>query len=414
MSTDLHGQAGLWEKAFAITALLLLSDAVIPLLRMESGFDFARSQGDPLMQTVYSGIYLVIALLTIRYRKTVFALVLREKFLACLLVMTWLSALWSDAPGITLRRGAALTGTTLFGMYLAVRYELREQMRLLAQALGLAAILSLLVALFLPAMGISRDIHEGSWRGIFVHKNILGQMMVLSSMVYLVLLAEGGKLLLCAFAGFAFSLGLLLLSTAKTSLLIFVALMALLALFKALRWHYYLRIFFFSALLVTGGSGIVWLIQNSGYALNALGRDPTLSGRTELWELVLDMILKRPLLGYGFSAFWMGLGSKSADVWDLAGWDASHAHNGILNLSLDLGLAGVLVFTLGFFASVRKALRTKYPMDAIEGLWPLVYLAFFLLFNLTESSILRQNNILWLLYAATVFSLFKKNDEVAW
>jgi O-antigen ligase len=75
--------------------------------------------------------------------------------------------------------------------------------------------------------------------------------------------------------------------------------------------------------------------------------DPTFTGRTEIWEFVIDRIAQRPIAGYGYAAFWStpevvyGVGANT-------GWAtvAGHAHNGYLDLALTIGIAGAALVTL--------------------------------------------------------------------
>ena len=60
----------------------------------------------------------------------------------------------------------------------------------------------------------------------------------------------------------------------------------------------------------------------------------------DIWSLVLGSIAKRPLLGYGYYAFWQGLKGESANVIVGAHWVFGYAHNGILEIWLQLGLVG--------------------------------------------------------------------------
>ena len=111
-------------------------------------------------------------------------------------------------------------------------------------------------------------------------------------------------------------------------------------------------------------------------------------------------------MGYGYGGFWLGWAGESAQVWLLRGADkAWHAHNGLLNIWLDLGLLGVSVFVLGFLLAFRRAVAWARLTKTAEGLLPLVFLTFILLYNTTESGILSYNNITWILYVTMVLSM---------
>ena len=69
-----------------------------------------------------------------------------------------------------------------------------------------------------------------------------------------------------------------------------------------------------------------------------VGKDPTLTGRTTIWRAVVVAAMKRPLLGYGYKAFWTGLQGESGNVLMSNGWSFAQAHNGFLEVWLDCAL----------------------------------------------------------------------------
>jgi exopolysaccharide production protein ExoQ len=390
------------SKVFVVLVLLLSSTATFAVFW---GAEAEAAQGTLFAQAIWLVVYLItFALIAPRWR-LILRLFVRNKLLLLLVVLALASVLWSAAPEVTLRRSIALLGTTLFGFYLSARYTVGTQVRLLAWALGIAAVLSLLLALALPTYGISDDpFTPGDWRGVFDHKNNLGSSMVLGAMVFLLLATSSHKLRWLAWVCFILSLALLLLSNSVTALVVFLTLLVLLPLFRALRWRYTLAVPFLIFAVVLVGAVAVYSVSNTEIVLNTLGRDATLTGRTQLWDVVLDMIREQPWLGYGYSAFWLGLEGPSARLWLATGQEYSHAHNSFLDLWLQLGLLGVAVFSLGFVLAFSRAVIWTRQTRSTEGLWPIIFLTFVPLYSLTESAILEQNSALWIIYVATVLS----------
>src|SRR5262249_19561066 len=128
-------------------------------------------------------------LLARRTRETL-RLLARERWLGVLCGLAAASILWSVAPDVTLRRAAALFGTTAFGVYLASRYSVHELLRLVGWVLSAAVGLSVVTAIFFPNLGISPD--DEAWRGIFVHKNNFGRAMALACLVLLFRVRQAG------------------------------------------------------------------------------------------------------------------------------------------------------------------------------------------------------------------------------
>ncbi len=399
------------EKAFTVLVLLLLSEGLYPHLRQGSGFQLEAAEGDPVMQIIWMGIYAItLPLVFVRWRQFI-SVATREKLILFLVGIAIASVLWSDVPNITLRRTVALLGTTLFGTYLGIRYSLLQQLRLLAWMIGIAALLSVLYALALPIYGTMSGFHQGAWRGIYGQKNILGRLMTLGAVVFSLIPPSRYRNHWVTQAGFGLSVSLILLSQSKTALVIFLTVLALLPLYRVLRWKYTLAVPILIFVVLGVGSVSTLLLANVETVLTAFGRDITLSGRTTMWSAVLTMILERPWLGYGYSGFWLGWqGDGSTYVWNAAGWEPKFAHNGYLDLGLYLGFLGLLIFTLGFLMNSLRAITWLRSTKTAEGLWPLIYLTFMLLYNFTESAILKQNSIFWVLYVSTTFSLFIQHN----
>lgn len=395
-------------RGFVVFVFLLASTGLmIPLLRQKGGSVSDVSAGDPVTQILWLGVYVVtFCLIALRWRRFV-QVVTRDKLLLLLVVVALLSVLWSAAPEMTLRRSVALVGTTAFGAYLATRYTLGGQLRLLSWALGIAALLSLFFGLALPSYGISGDpLFQGDWQGIYNHKNALGSDMSLGALVFLVLATGGSGHRWLAWSGFVLAVGLILLSDSKTALAVLLILLALWPVYRSLRWRYTLALPFLIFAVLLGGGAATWIASNADVVLDALGRDTSLSGRTELWSLVWDEVSERPLLGYGYSGFWLGLEGDSASIWLATGSEVPAADNGFLDLWLNLGLLGVLVFVAGFSAAFLRSACWARANHAGEGIWPYLFLTFVLLYSASESVFLKQNSTLWILYVSTVLSTF--------
>ena len=117
-----------------------------------------------------------------------------------------------------------------------------------------------------------------------------------------------------------------------------------------------LKISIVAMVLVVLVAGFAVVDAQPDVPLALLGRDATLSGRTGLWDAVLAAISMKPLLGYGYESFWNGLAGPSASVVAAVHWIPPHAHNGFLDLWLDLGALGLLIFGIGFVLRFRTAI----------------------------------------------------------
>lgn len=402
-------------KVFAVLILFLSTEALIGLTTASADFVAPNDplEGNPVREIVWLGIYGVVFLLILgRWRQFTNA-AMRDKLLVLLVVIAFLSVLWSAAPEITVRRIVALAGTTMIGMYFASRYDVRELLGLLAWAIGIAAVLSLVFSLALPSYGIDPGSDDGSWRGIYPGgKNALGRNMALGALVFLLWAISARSYRWAAWVGLGLSLALLLLANSVTSLVTFLLVLVLLLPYASLRWSYTLAVPTFMLATLASIIAIMWFQVNAGTLLQVLGRDTTLTNRTELWPAVLEMIARRPWLGYGYGAFWLGWAGESAQIWH---WsqdvDPVHAHNGFLDLWLHLGLVGLTTFLVGFLLTIRRAARWVRLTSTADGLFPLAFLTFLIPYNLSESAILANNNVLWILYVAIAIRTVVRPSE---
>lgn len=131
--------------------------------------------------------------------------------------------------------------------------------------------------------------------------------------------------------------------------------------------------------LIAIGIGLPLVGEGLGAGLSAaLGRDETLTGRTDTWAEVVSLALKHPVLGCGFGGYW------TPDTRELH--RMSHAHNAYLEIFNELGAMGFLLFTL-FWLSVSRAAGQTITWNADWGTLCLGYLLMVLLHGVAESSI---------------------------
>ncbi|MDD4169950.1 MAG: O-antigen ligase [Desulfotomaculaceae bacterium] len=308
---------------------------------------------------------------------------------------------------MTVRCSLFILATTAFGIYLAICYTRQQLLNLLVWTFGLSAVISLGLAFFLPEYGIHQD--SGAWRGIYGHKNGLGCCMALAALVCLLYSFSHVKKRLVGLGFCGISIALFLLAKSVTALLVFslilpVPLFLLLG-YRLTRSFSISRVYLILLIMLVLGCAAVWLVNNLDIVLAMLGRDITMTGRTRLWQALGEMIRQRPWLGYGYGAFWLGWEGPSSYVWQSISWQPKTAHNGYLDLWLQLGAVGVAVFLCSLFTNLFKALVLLHRENNLEKVFPLLLIFFMMLLNIPESFILVRNSIFWILYVAVSIQL---------
>ncbi|ABA24439.1 O-antigen polymerase [Trichormus variabilis ATCC 29413] len=396
------------EKAFTVLSLLHYSGA--PLVVILSG---GASEGDDsiaapdfaLIQFIFLIIYFItFALLVLRWKKVI-QLINKDWYIWLLLLVAIFSIFWSDVPAMTQSRVIALSGTLLFPLYLASRYTLKEQLHLLAWTFGIAIVGSFLFAFGLRNYGRMAGVHFGTWRGIYNHKNVLGKVMAPSAMVFLLLALQPEKKRWLFWGGFIASIWLIIASKASSPLINVITLSLSLFLFRILRWRYNFMIPALVGITTLSTIAYILMTTNAEAIAALLGKDLTLTGRTNFWPLIIDKIAERPWFGYGYGAFWLGWTGPSADIWYSSGWKPPNSHNGYLDLCLELGLVGLSLYVIDYLQGLLKALAYVRSVKTSDGFWPGVFLMYVVLSNLTESTLLIQNNFFFVIQISILLSL---------
>ena len=359
---------------------------------------------DPVMGATRYLIFLISAFLVVAYWKTIFSMV-SENLITCLLSSVAMGSLfWSISPYLTLLPVTRLFGWSLFGAYFSARYTLQGQLKILSSAMLLILLTSIVFVLALPSAGIEAGIHLGAWRGIFWHKNSLGFFMSLASCFFLLTSIETkGVEKIFWLACTLLATVLLLFSKSTSALAILVITLLAFLLYRTVRLESRAFAAIFCAILLLSGSVLSWLQGNFESVVTALGKDPTLSGRTDIWLAVIKKIYERPFLGTGLAAFWDKAG-PAADVWKEVGWLAPKSHNGFIDLGAELGLVGIALFIASFLLTFQRALQWAKVGRESYSFWPLLYLTIFLLYNQTEGPII-AGTFTWILYLSLSLSL---------
>ena len=393
----------LHERLFTIAMLFYTTGAVLPFLSGSQN-RYAREEGDPLAFAIQSVFYIGLCWFIANHWEMMLHGLLNAKWIICLVLVAITSATWSGDPSFTLRRSIVLVATTAFGVYLGSRFTVPQQLQLLAWTLALVILSSFAIAILFPKYGVDHFLHPGDWQGAFIQKNILARVMVFAILVfYLVRQPLGYKV---RWAGIAAAVVLLALSRSVTGAVVFCVIVSTLPLYRLWRARLTVAIPMLIAItIVVAGSALILTFSTTD-PFQLLHRNSDLSGRFDLWNSVVIAIMKRPFLGYGFNGFWQGMAGESASVLMAVRWPVLHAHNGFLDLLLDLGLLGLGTFAVGYIALWWRAVELVRKVGGPVPVWLCSYLVFMFVYNLSESAILVQNDIFWVVYTATAVSLF--------
>ena len=107
----------------------------------------------------------------------------------------------------------------------------------------------------------------------------------------------------------------------------------------------------------------------------------------------MQLVLERPLLGQSIASFWQ------LDIVRTTGMWFPNAHNGYLELAIELGLVGLSLFLFQLSTTLVRSLAWT-PLRDRAALWPYCVAAFVLVYNLWEVATVQESSILWVLYVS--------------
>jgi exopolysaccharide production protein ExoQ len=355
------------------------------------------TMGGILSQALVNVVILVVVLrrprLLLRHAATFPAVVL-------LALLAIASTAWSLDPLLTLRRSMPFALAGLFGIYCAIRFPLERQLAILRVALVGVALATIAVVVFVPAIGLDHTPgHAADWQGVFTQKNACGRIMVLATAVVLF----GSRLTPTRIASLALFGFVLIMSGSRGAWAIETAVLLSWIVLRAARHSGpRLRVVLAVAAPAILAAGVAAAAFFLPQLMRLLGRDATLSGRTAIWAQVAHFIAQRPFFGYGYDAFWRGMTGPSLQIDTTVHFIVEHAHNGFLEICLELGFAGLMLFALSWL----RAWHQLWPMwrrGQIQPItFPLAMLVLILLYDLDENTLLIYNGIFWPLYLAAL------------
>jgi exopolysaccharide production protein ExoQ len=361
--------------------------------------DFSLQQnavdvGFPFGRLVFMLILIWLILQYLRFPWTMIG-ALRRSFFPILFVI-WMiaTALWSADPGASINRSGRVLILVLFAIYFVERYSLGEVLSLLTMAGAIAIIASVVAVVLIPAYGLSSiEGYRGAWRGATIHKNALGALMSTIFIIgYCSLRTNPKDRLRCVFIILG-SLFLVVMSRSATSIvvtLITVPLIWIIRLLERLRSGGERLVVMTIACL---SLPLVFFGQSAAAdILDLLGRDSTLTGRTQVWQIVILMIEKNPIWGYG-SSFWAIDSPGRQYAWAYLNWATPHAHNALLDIWLQLGVFGLIIaccmFAICLWKTARLLLQGMQPLLIV---WSVMVITT-MLRGLTETNLVEPGSI---------------------
>jgi O-antigen ligase len=365
------------------------------------------SESETLRDRVQAWVALAICLgAAAPYARSIFAAAQGLPLFWLLPLYALASAFWSQDAALSLRSGLSLLISTLFAFYLAERFSERQRLELIVLAGACVAAGSLALAVFLPQFGVDHQLHEGAWQGLFTQKNVCAEatLFLLTPALALPPLGRYGQLLRSAYIGIC--LLIIAMTQSKTG---WAATLLYFAFFYGLRllgrFGRKEGLPLAAVAFAMAAAAMAAVASYPAALLSLAARSGSLSGRTAIWGAILASVLRRPVGGYGFDAFWSLLHGEAARVFASTGWVVTSAHNGFLNLALELGLVGVALVIVTLLQACRHASAAFRPDHSPYVDWCIGIVFLTVVYNLDERTLMAPQYLPWILYIVACVGL---------
>jgi len=386
------------RTAFVLYVIFMLVGTAAPFQDQDLG---SSVTSNPVNQAVDSVIPLVSLFCIWPKRRNALSLLREEKYLTLFMVWFLVSVLWSDFPFASLKAAVRQVGSTIviLAFFLNAK-STSDALRYIKGVLVFYIALSFLAIALVPG---ATQWEWPAWRGLTDHKNTLGQIGFLSTVVWAS--GIGGASIRGRTISTVFLLASLLLIVGSKST---TALMVLLAIsFMSLWLSVDRRAGRMVSLTILGCLLSLVVMAGAldlGEITGAFGKDTTFTGRTDIWEVMLDEAKAHPFIGCGLAGFWLMDNPTVLALYapDKFPWGPTEGHEGYLDLLNEIGAVGLLLLALMVAFYFRNLAKLRKP-----HFWKWFFIGI-LIVNLTESTLFRSASFTGWMFVLSYIALYSE------
>jgi len=374
-------------------------------------------EGSPVDRTIFMGLIILSIIILLRRRIAWSTIVRSNVWIIVFIVYCGISVLWSEFPGVALKRYIkALGNYSMILVVLTDRNPIEAVKTMIRRSAYVLIPLSIVLYKYYPTLGRSYHVHSGKLyiTGVATSKSALGVLCMICGVYFFwyffkVLKNKGQRKIDLIINGIVFFMIVWFLVVADSATSLSCFLLGVIILWgleiKSLKnkpkriWIYFLII-----LLIL--FNIQYVIGFSEFLRSSLGRETTLTGRTEIWSFLLN-VGTDPLFGTGYGSFW--LENRLESIVEKFGWMGNEAHNGYLELYLELGIIGVFLmvgFIISSYRNIIKRLESNYEYGKLG----ITFFVVTLVYNITESGF-RDLMLIYFVFLLMTLRIQKNKDR---
>ena len=360
-------------------------------------------EGSPIDRAVFI-LLIIIGVLILRQRRINWnVLFTQNAWIWLYFVFGAVSFFWSDYPLVSFKRWIKASGTVIMALVVLTEERHYEAIGFILRRLAFLFLpLSVLFIKYYPDFGRAYHLGRPMFTGIATGKNGLGLMCLLPAIYFswnmLISRSEGNaseqrlhySIYLIIIPMIAWLLYMANSATAVACTIVAICLFAICR--QPAMVNKPQRILHLGIACVVLFGIMEFAFDVKDIIISMLGRRPDLTTRVPMWEDLLSLV-RNPLLGVGYESFWLGDRRQyMADHWGIV----CQAHNGYLEMYLNLGLIGLL-FVAGWIVSGLKKVQRYLYIDYPAAILRLCFIVVVSLLNYTEATFFGVSS-LWLLF----------------
>jgi exopolysaccharide production protein ExoQ len=373
--------------------------------------------GSPFDAAVFGALLVAAIAVLIRRSKRTRALLFANWPILVYFLFCLISVSWSYHPDVAFKRWTKAIGDLAMVLIVVTDVEPVAALKRLLSRVGFLLLpSSLLLIKYYGDLGRGYTPDgEPMNTGVTTNKNTLGVVLLVISLGTLwrvlgLLRAKSdpsrSRHLMAQGALFGFGIALLGMADCKTCISCFILGSVLIVATNLRAFRRPARVHALCLAITLAGSFTFFFGGGTG-VVHALGRNSNLSGRTEIWSAVIPAV-PNSILGAGFESFWISPGAQK--VWrglSLAGWWnpevlINEAHNGYIEVYLNLGWIGVCLIALILLSGYRRAGTALHRDPELGGLM-LAYIIATAVYSITEAGF-RMLNPIWIFLLLAIIS----------
>jgi len=325
------------------------------------------------------------------------------------------SAFVSPDPGTAIR-GVMLTliGVLAIVAVLALPQDADGYSVMLLTVAFIVIVVSYAGVVLLPNLGthgvdVSEPQNSFLWRGVFTHKNIAGPVMALFAFGGIYLWRRGWRVSGAVIALLALFFVAHTGSKTTVALVPFAMLLVIGPGVFGIRGLAPLMILAIQVVFALFTIGTV-LFEPLHQIVLKFSVDPTFTGRTSIWAFAVEALHSRPWIGFGYESFWGTDRVKEAAHPYYLDWDVRgivHGHNGYLDITLSMGLIGLIcaIFVIIIMPLVNYMRCRPTRENLLLADFFLMFVFFGTLNAMLESFFFRRMDPVWLMLIFAIFGL---------